>query len=86
MAQTVIGWLVAGAVWVLQRWSPEMLARVVPADPAMANAQRLITLAMSTAHTGAWKAAQVKIALYKLYPQRRRRELNLLVEQLVQGV
>lgn len=64
-------------------------ARIPPPrapDPALSVVRALVQAHAATPHTGAWKAAQVKIAAYKVFPDRRKRDLNLLVEQVVQGI
>ena len=76
MKTTIAGWLRRLAEWL----DPTIVAEV-PADPALAVARVLVHVAESLPHTGAYKRAKVMIALMAQFPQRRRRELSMCIEQ-----
>lgn len=49
-------------------------------------AEQIVEQMETTQHTGSWRCAQARIALYRMFPAIPRRRLNLLLEQIVNGV
>ena len=79
-------WMVRGLRWLLHRLDPPLPVTPDVARQAMlAIAINLVRAAEQTAHTGAYKRAQVLIALIRAFPHERRRVLSALVEEAVQA-